>query len=161
MKILANSKPYPEPAGRVRELEVHGVVHRVDQFVRIDGQAGEYKIRHFDTARNGDDPTVEVFGGAPGRAMIRTFYARLIVPPDGTTAAVTHHARALAPDTIRDAIIEKGRAEVRLKNPNDKGERKRTMNRVFSRAYTLGLKGKFKVRVEGDLVIGERCDPAD
>lgn len=140
----------------VVELEIDGVVYRQNDVVGIDGVAGEFKVRHFEVSA--DPPQVEAFGGHSGRRAIRTFYAHQIIPPTGTNPSVERRVRELAPDTIRDAIAADGRVVVTLANPKDQVERKRTVNKVFSRSYSLGLKGKFKVRVEGPLVIGERTE---
>lgn len=73
--------------------------------------------------------------------------------------------RTLKPDAIRDAIRENGRVEVPLEDPTDAAEKKRTVNKIFGRAYSLGLKGRFGVRIEDGRAIGEvkeqQPEPAD
>lgn len=64
-------------------------------------------------------------------------------------------ARALKADPIRDAIAADGRVEVPLQDPTDAAERKRVVNTIFGRAYTLGLKGKFEVKVVDGVAIGQ------
>lgn len=64
--------------------------------------------------------------------------------------------RKLKADPIRDAIERDGKVEVTLKDPADAAEKKRVTNTIFGRAYTLGLKGQFEVKVVDGVVIGQR-----
>lgn len=72
-----------------------------------------------------------------------------------TEETPTPRKRAHKPDPIRDAIRENGTVKVKLENPDDPAEKKRTVNKIFGRAYTLGLKGQFGVRVEDGYAIGQ------
>lgn len=149
--------PTPPAEPLLEEIELHGHTYRRGQTISIHGLPGEYKIRRFYVTQQGME--VEVFGGVVGRTMIRQFLADRIVPPDGTDAAVEHRAKTLNADPIRDAIMRDGEVRVPLEDPDDPQAKKRLVNKVFSRAYSLGLKGQFKVRVEDGLVIGWRTEP--
>lgn len=73
---------------------------------------------------------------------------------DETTEAAPRK-REQKPDPIRDAIREHGIVKIKLDNPDDATEKKRVVNRIFGRAYTLGLKGQFGVRIEDGYAVGE------
>lgn len=67
--------------------------------------------------------------------------------------------RAVKDNPYRNAIVEDGRVEVSI-NGCDAAEQKRLRTAIFNAAYSLGLKGKFKVRTDPDAntLVGEVTD---
>lgn len=136
----------------LEEFELNGVTYVKGGVVQIEGVAGDFKIRRIDVCTTGIE--IEVFGGA--RPAIRQFRAERVIPPAGTRAAISRRLRTTTSDPLREAIV-KGKVKLDF-DPDDPLSRKRTVNKLFSRAYSVGLKGSFRVRVSGHTAIGWRTD---
>lgn len=58
------------------------------------------------------------------------------------------------PNPLRDVIERDGEVRVPLDDPSDPKAVKRQRNALFSAAYTLGFKGRFTVKRDGDALVG-------
>lgn len=144
-------RTYVHPPDPEREWHrtVDGRAIAAGDTIEVTGATGSFTVKYF----RRDE--VHCFGGPKSFQKSRVFKVDRIVAPQGSATLVAQLVQELKPDAIRDAIARDGRVEVPLQDPDDKAERKRVTNTIFTRAYSLGLKGKFKVRVVNGVAIGE------
>lgn len=147
-------------AAFLREYDLGGRVFHADDAVRIDGLAGNFKVRYFEPAPNGGEGAIaHVFGGTRDRAMHRAVRAeRLREPTAQTRAKATASPQQVS--WIAEAIAKDGRVEVPIADDADAYQIRLLCNRVFQEAYRLGLRGKFGVRVDKarGVIVGRRKD---
>ena len=103
------------------------------------------------------DDTVDAVGdfdtASMGTAEARAFAAGVRLGARRKTSA----GKAQKDNPLRNAILSDGLVEVEIAD-KDAAEQKRLRTAIFNAAYSLGLKGHFKVRTEEGKLVGVVTD---